>query len=648
MQRILTLSFLMVLFISKVHGQVEVKEMGNLYMENIPEIPESLMTDLVNFQGYRDAGLVDWAGARNGLFITTRFAETSQLHYVGHPGAFRKQITFYEEPLSGITLSKNPAHNGFLFFKDVGGSENYQLFFQDLKTGEAKMLSDGTSRNSNVVLSKSGTKYVYASTRKNKKDYGLYLGYLDGRRAEELVLDKEGFWFPIDFAPGDQLLTVRHYLSNFESELYVLDLNDNSLKPISEGEEAAIYSGGVWSKDASRIFITTNYGEEVSQLRAYNVLNGRFINLTDKIPWDIGTLTLSPDGKYLAFQANENGMDRVYVMDTDDYNYFQLKSIPDGVVGNMAWNPDNNLLAISMAKSSNPSDIYVVNTTTQSVNQWTFSETGTLQPENCVPAKQIYYPTFDKEKGKQRTIPAYYYAPENQIGPFPTLIYIHGGPESQFRPGFNPFFQYLVNKLGIAVIAPNVRGSTGYGKSYLMADNGYERMSSVKDIGALIDWITAQPELDEGNIAVMGGSYGGFMVLSTLVNYGDKIKCAVESVGISSFVTFLENTQAYRRDQRRAEYGDERDPKMRKFLEEVSPLTHAAKIKTPLLVVQGLNDPRVPASESEQIVKAVRDNGGDAWYLLAKDEGHGFKKKSNRDFYQATVVMFLEKWLGGK
>jgi dipeptidyl aminopeptidase/acylaminoacyl peptidase len=199
--------------------------------------------------------------------------------------------------------------------------------------------------------------------------------------------------------------------------------------------------------------------------------------------------------------------------------------------------------------------------------------------------------------------------------------------------------------MGIAVIEPNVRGSEGYGKSYLLLDNGYNRENSVKDIGALLDWIEQQPELDQENVAVTGGSYGGYMVLSTMFNYNERIKCGVDIVGISNFVTFLENTQDYRRDLRRVEYGDERDPEMREFLNSISPTTNAHKITKPLFVVQGYNDPRVPYTEAEQIVEAVRKNDVEVWYLLAMDEGHGFRKKTNRDFYIWSEVLFYEEFL---
>ena len=249
----------------------------------------------------------------------------------------------------------------------------------------------------------------------------------------------------------------------------------------------------------------------------------------------------------------------------------------------------------------------------------------------------------------RRTIPAFVYRPpaDRFPGPRPVYISIHGGPEAQDRPGFLGSENLFVAEMGIARIVPNVRGSTGYGKTYLQLDNGDKREDTVKDIGALLDWIATQPDLDAKRVMVSGGSYGGYMSLATLVHYSDRLRCGYESVGISNFVTFLENTQDYRRDLRRVEYGDERDPKMRAFLEGIAPAAHADRIRVPLLVAQGANDPRVPLSESDQIVKAVTGNGVPVWYLVGKNEGHGFSKKPNTDYLRETLREFMRRYLLG-
>jgi dipeptidyl aminopeptidase/acylaminoacyl peptidase len=269
---------------------------------------------------------------------------------------------------------------------------------------------------------------------------------------------------------------------------------------------------------------------------------------------------------------------------------------------------------------------------------------GGLDPAGFVEPELVHYPTFDQVDGRPRAMPAYVYRPRG-AGPHPVIVYIHGGPEGQYRPGFSSTSQLWVATLGAAVVAPNVRGSSGYGKTYVALDNGTKREDSVADIGALLDWIATQPDLDPGRVAVVGGSYGGYMVLASLTHYSDRLRAGVDIVGISNFVTFLEHTQGYRRDLRRVEYGDERDPEMRTFLDGISPNRHADRIKVPLLVAAGANDPRVPASESSQIVEAVRGRGYDVWFMKALDEGHGFRKKGTRDLYDQIVVLFLQQHL---
>ncbi|MEM8963404.1 MAG: prolyl oligopeptidase family serine peptidase, partial [Acidobacteriota bacterium] len=364
--------------------------------------------------------------------------------------------------------------------------------------------------------------------------------------------------------------------------------------------------------------------------------------LTGDVPWDVEGITLSHDGTMLAYLINEDGIDRLRLLDLETMRERPLPELPIGLMGGLTFTRDDKRLALSLETPVNPADVFVVDLEASELQRWTQSETGGLDASQFVTAELVRYPTFDQVDGEPRTIPAFYYKPKGP-GPYPVLIDIHGGPEGQERPGFNPTLQYVVNQLGAAVLAPNVRGSAGYGKSYLKLDNGYLREDSVKDIGALLDWIEARPELDANRVVVFGGSYGGYMVLASMTHYNDRLRGGIDVVGISNFVTFLENTQDYRRDLRRVEYGDERDPKMREFLIEISPTTNATKITKPLFIVQGLNDPRVPASESEQMVDVIRKAGGDVWYLLAKDEGHGFRKKGNRDYYRASVMLFLER-----
>ena len=626
-------------------AQVERKEIGNLVIENIPEIPQSLKDKLLQYQNVRGASVADWTSDGEELLITTRFGETSQFHNVKKPGGYRQQISFFKEPVSGGAYSNNELYDGFLFRKDIGGNEAYQLFFFDEKTRTSKMLTDGTSRNGMGIWNHSGDRFVFASTKRNQKDYDLYIHRMDERWDDEMVFEGAGYWMPLEWSPDDQYLLIKNYISINESSIHLLDLEMGTTQRITESKDQVSYGTATFSGDGKSIYFTSDHGGEFRTLKQYGIENKKMRNISNKIPWDVNALEMSPDGKMLAFTVNENGSHKLYFLDVAANRLLPVPNLPKGLIFGLNWNKDSRRMALSINSSTNPTDVYVLDAISYLLKQWTFSEVGGLDTEKFVEPTLIHFPTFDEEGGKLRIIPAYYYKPKGAIGPYPVLINIHGGPEGQFRPSFNPTIQYMVNELGIAVIGPNVRGSAGYGKSYLLLDNGFKREDSVKDIGALLDWIDKQPELNSDKVTVMGGSYGGYMVLASMIHFAERLTCGVEAVGISNFVTFLENTKSYRRDLRRKEYGDERDPEMRKHLEAISPTTNAHKINKPMFVIQGLNDPRVPASEAEQILEKIRKNGGDSWYLLAKDEGHGFRKKSNRDFYSASVMMFLEKFL---
>jgi dipeptidyl aminopeptidase/acylaminoacyl peptidase len=627
-------------FTSSLLAQVSKREVGNLVIENIPEIPKSLMERMNQYQNTRSASFQDWLPNNEGIIISTRFGETSQFHKVKMPGGAREQITFFSEPVSGANV--RPKGNIFLYTKDVGGGEFYQIFSYDLATGSSTLLTDGKSRNSGGLWSNNGERFAYTSTKRNGRDNDIYLSNPTDITQSDMILQVEGSWGVQDWSPDDSKIIVGKYVSINESYPYILDLKTMQLTQINPSHEKIAYGGAVWSKDGKGIFFTSDENSEFQRLRYYDLFSGQMKVLTDKLNWDVESLELSDNGELLAFTANEDGIAKLYLLDTKAMSYSAVPGLPMGQVYGLSFNPDGKRLAMGINTSQNPGDVYVMNLSDYTLERWTFSEVGGLNTKNFVIPELILYPTFDKVDGKPRMIPAFIYKPKGK-GPFPVIIDIHGGPEGQAQPFFNPANQYYVNEMGIAVIEPNVRGSSGYGKSYLLLDNGYKREESVKDIEKLLDWIEQQPELDKNRVAVSGGSYGGYMVLSSMFNYNDRLKCGVDIVGISNFVTFLENTQEYRRDLRRVEYGDERDPAMREFLNKISPTTNAHKITKPLFVVQGLNDPRVPYTEAEQIVDIVRKNGGDVWYLLAKDGGHGFRKKSNRDFYIYSEVLFFEK-----
>lgn len=621
---------------------VSTRSLGNLLLQDVPEIPSVVAEKMLQYQNTRGADLSGFSPDGDGMLVRTRFAETMQLHWVKTPGGARRQLTFFPEPVAAASLRPAPGARQILYTMDRGGTENYQLYLCSLKDGSSAMLTDGKSRHEGALWSRDGARLVYNGTARNAKDFDFYLYDAIAEKSTRL-LEVEGQWNALDWSLDGKKLLVQNYVSINESYIHILDAASGKLEPLFAGQESRKVGYGTAKWTAGGVLFTSDETGEFVRLGELNLKTKAVRWLTADIPWNVEEVAVSHDGTKAAFTVNEDGLSRLYAGAAAG-PFAAADAAPRGVLYSLDFSRDGKSLGLAANTPTSPGDVYAMDWAARKFTRWTESETGGLPGEAFLAPALIHYPTFDSVLGKPREIPAFYYRPKGE-GPFPVVIVIHGGPEAQERPFFNPIFQYWLRELGIAVLAPNVRGSDGYGKSYLLLDNGRKREDSVKDIGALLDWVDGRPELDRGRVAVYGGSYGGYMVLAALTHYGKRLKAGVDIVGISNFATFLKNTQAYRRDLRRAEYGDERDPEMERFLNSISPTTNVSRIQSALFVVQGANDPRVPASEAEQIVRAVRGAGHKVWYMLGKDEGHGFQKKVNRDAMGQAVSLFWQEQL---
>jgi len=611
-------------------------ERGNLLMEGVPEIPAELTERLNRYQQVRAASFSGWLPDGSAL-ISTRFGETAQIHRVEKPMGARAQLTFYPEPIGGAL--PHPKKNGFVFAKDTGGNEFFQYYWFDVASGEATLLTDGKSRNTAAVFSRDGAQLAFSTTRRNGRDVDIHLVGLDGKPSIP-VLEKEGEWTALDFSPDGKTLLVQRSVSITESELYTLDLASRALTRFHATQAPVFFGGALFSHDGKQVYFTSDEDAEFRVLRVQPLKGGSEKKISGHVPWNVEEFTLSEDGSKLAYVSNEDGLAALYLLDLKTGKAIATPRIPVGQIDRISFDAKGQRLGFSMDRATSPADIYAFKLGEKTLTRWTASEVGGLNTASFVEPTLVRYPSFD---GK--SIPAFVYKPRAVSGKLPVIINIHGGPEAQALPTFAPITQFYLKELGLAVITPNVRGSDGYGKSYLKLDNGFLREDSVKDIGALLDWVATQPDLDASRVLVAGGSYGGYMTLASMTHYNDRLRAGIDIVGISNFVTFLTNTQDYRRDLRRVEYGDERIPEMRAFQEQIAPLNNASKIIKPMFIIQGMNDPRVPASEAEQMVAKIRANGGEVWYLAAKDEGHGFRKKANRDFQAAATVLFLKQTL---
>lgn len=642
MKKFLIATFLSITFLGA--GGVNQYRKGNLVIENIPDIPPALVAQLNPYLNVRYASFCDWLPGDQGILIRTRLGETSQLYRVAYPKAYREQLTFFNEPVGCGYVCPDLSQPYFLFTKDTAGNELQQIYSFNYESGALSLITDGTSKHSTLLWSRPGDKFAFSSTRRNNKDSDIYITTFPGKNRYKAVLQKEGWWGAVDFSPDGKKVIVEHYVSANESNYYILTIASGTLQQINPVEQTISYDNARWSKKNNGIYLIADQHSDFRQLLSYDLKSDRVDILTKQIPWDIRSFEMSPDGNTIAFVSNEDGMSKLYFLDTGTRAITQAQ-LPKGLIYGLTYSPDGSQLALTLNTATSTSDVYVLHINKKTFTRWTYSEIGGLDIKTFAEPKLIHYATFDSVNGEPRMIPAYYYRPSKGNPPYPVIILCHGGPEGQYVPYFSALVQFFLKEMGIAVLAPNVRGSSGYGKEFIKLDNGLKREDSVKDIGALLDWINKQPELDARRVAISGSSYGGYMVLASMVHYSDRLACGIDAVGISNFVTFLENTGEYRQDLRRVEYGDERDPATREFLLEISPLTNAHKIKRPLLVIQGLNDPRVPVSEAEQIVKKVRKNGVDVWYLLAEDEGHSFAKKTNRDYAALATILFLKTYL---
>ena len=617
---------------------VERREVGALVLENIPPTPPALAESLRSYENARAAVFEDWL-ADGSMLIATRFGQTNQIHRVAAPGGDRAQLTFFDEPIADA-VARPGRPDQYAFRRDVGGAEYYQIYLATL-AGSAQPVTEPDTLNTTPVFSRDGAWLAWASVPKGKADYGIWVMRADDKSSRRLAWQGEGETDPLAFSPDGKTLVLTHLISAASQKLLVLDIAAGTVKEINPSAEEIAYGTPHFTPDGKALILTSNQGSEFSGLVRYDLATGAFTPLTEKVDWDIEHVDVSPDGKYLAFTINQDGRSVVHLRALGAAAGKPIAGLPQGVVRGIRFSPDSKRLAVNLENAVTPADVWTVEAASGKVERWTQSETGGIDPAGLVEAGLVHFPSFDA-----RQIPAFLYEPKARKGKLPVIISIHGGPEAQERPGFRPVYQYWVKELGAAVITPNIRGSDGYGRTYLALDNGVKRQDAVKDIGALLDWIATRPELDASRIVVSGGSYGGFMTLSVYATYGDRLAGAYDVIGMSNLVTFLEHTEAYRRDLRRVEYGDERDPAIRKYMEDTAPLNNTAKMIKPLFIVAGKNDPRVPYTEGEQLIAKIREQGTDVWYMLANDEGHGYRKKPNRDAQRAAETLWLEKVLG--
>ncbi|MBW8890519.1 MAG: prolyl oligopeptidase family serine peptidase [Fibrobacteres bacterium] len=640
-----------------------------------PAFDTSLLEPLESYGQVHSASFAGWADT--GLYIGTQLGRYPQIHSVAAPGADRRQVTFFPRRIATAEMNPVPSRRNFLYSYDEGGDEQFQLRLFDLARGRSLPLGMPPGRAEGTIWNDSGTTFAYAHVPAGTDRWDIRLGRPNG--FDSLLLSLPGSWSPMDLRPDGKRLLIQRYVSAAEAELYALDIPGGTLTLLSPGppafiDDAAWVKAGGNSRDTSwQVVFTSDRDGEAHRLyrldpdsvlpaggfpaagtgptRPMHRATATPAAISAPGPWDVEWVSVAPDRRTLAWSVNEEGYSRVHVLAPGSKTPKALTGGPRGLFQEAKFRPGPHPREFALAASngSMPGDVWTCDWAQDRWTRWTFSETGGL------PAAAFRLPQLARYPGGSGgpgagigKVPAWVYRPDSLAfpGPRPVVIQIHGGPEQQARPGFEAYVQFLCGSMGYVVILPNVRGSSGYGKSWLKADDGYARMGAVRDIGALLDWIGRQPGMDPRRVAVSGRSYGGFMSLASLVEYGPRLKAGISIVGISHFPTFLKQTSGYRRDLRRVEYGDERDPRMAAFLDSISPLTRADRIRTPLLLIHGRNDPRVPYGESERIFAAVKARRVPTWFLTFEDAGHGVHDLDDQKAQWRVETEFLARHLG--
>ncbi len=642
LKRMLALVVVLSMTAATVRAQTQFISPGkNIDVLGVPPIPASLASEVQPYTGIYGLPLAGWDLAKREIWLKglSTFTWVSR---VKSPGATPETSSIYIRSGGIYDIYIQPQSKYLAYTRDVNGAESFQLYLYEIGTGKTTLLSDGKSRNTEPVWSNAGDKIVYSSSPAGTQGVNLrMLNPFDAKTDHLLEQSSGGYFKAYDWSPDDKQVVFCDFSSNTASSLWLLDVTSgNKIRLSPETTQPKLYDYPQFSQDGKGIYVLSDHDSDMRRVAYIDLASRKLTYVPSNPHWDVDEFQLAPDGKTLAFVTNEDGISRLNLFDVVSGKVRAVPKIPIGIISDPKWHKNSIDLAFNFKSPQTPNDVYSVNTANGETELWARSVTNGVDTQKFSLPELIHWKGFDK-----KTISGFLYRPPTAFkGKRPVIIDIHGGPEEQYRPGFGYEANYFLNELGIARIYPNVRGSSGYGQTFLSLDNGVRREDAVKDIGALLDWIKTQPDLDADRVLVEGASYGGYLALSTAHVYSDRIRAVISDSGISNLASFVERTEGWRRDLQRAEFGDERDPKIKEFMERIAPLNNAHKIKKPLLIIQGQNDPRVPVAEATKLVSATKDRIP-VWYILAKDEGHGFSQQNNRDYRLYATILFVKEFL---
>ncbi|HEY6243455.1 MAG TPA: prolyl oligopeptidase family serine peptidase [Pyrinomonadaceae bacterium] len=607
----------------------------------VPPIPATLVQQFQPYTQQYGLPLAGWNPAKHELWLKG-LSSVTWISRVASPGAPQEISSIYLQESGIYDLYLQPQGKYLAYTRDANGDETFQLYLYDIGTRKSVLLSDGRTRSTEPAWSNKGDSIAYSSSPVGSPGVSLRLvNPLDPKTDRLFVSSSGGYLKAYDWSPDDQQVVYCDFASMSNSTLWLANVRDGDKTRISpKTSQPEHYDYPQFSKDGKRVYVITDHGSDFRRLAYIDLASRKISYVPSPAQWDVDEFQLSPDGKTIAFLTNEDGISKLYLFNIIANKERPAPELPSGVISDLKWRTGSNELAFNFKSSKSPNDVYLVNTENGTLEPWVKSVSSGVDTEKLSQSQLIHWPSFDK-----RIISGFLYRPPTEFkGKHPVIIDIHGGPQEQYRPGFLYEDNFFLNELGVAKIYPNVRGSAGYGKRFLQLDDAVRREDAVKDLGALLDWIKTQPDLDADRVLVQGGSYGGYLALSVAYTYSDQIRGTISESGMTDLVSCAEETKGWRRDIQREEFGDDGDPKMRQFMKRVAPLNNVEKIKKPLLIFQGQNDPRVPVAEATKLVAATSKRIP-VWYVLAKDEGHGFTKRENRDYRLYASILFTKEFL---
>jgi dipeptidyl aminopeptidase/acylaminoacyl peptidase len=618
----------------------------NITAEGLPPIPASIPEVLAPYGQSRQALLLAWHPTKRAILIATTFGDTAQIHSVAGPGMDRRQLTFFKEPVNA-DAAYAPDGSYFLFRKDSGGgAETSQLFRYDVATGKSVMITDGKLRYAPPTWSHKSGLIAFQSNRRNGRDSDVYVMNPLDPSSMRVVLQGDGRWSVADWSPDDSELLVAQGIASGQQNLLWRVKVATGEKTLFTPMEPASWGSAQYSPDGRSVYAVSNRGGQTKRVWRGDVATAAWQSLTSEEE-PVESCALSPDGRTLAVVFDSNTASRFELLDSKTLAVRAAPKLPAGqVLGVPQWHPSGAEVALTINSLRTWGDVYSVNARTGAVERWTSSELGPFNPESLPEPEIVKWKSFDG----LMISGVLYRPPARFTGKRPVIMNIHGGPDgttARERPRYQGRSAYFMNELGVAILYPNVRGSYGFGKAFEKLDDGLLREGAIKDIGALLDWIAQQPYLDKDRVMVTGPSYGGFMTYAVAEAYGDRIRCAYAAAGISNFISYFEDTDAGRRDNRKTEYGDPKDPAMREFLTRISPVTQVAKLKVPLMIAHGRKDERVPVGQAEEMYRAAKANGAPVWLVIYEDAGHlGFPGTvANYNFNFYTWILFAQTYL---